>query len=304
MHPDHSKYFRFTRPRTVDKAINTLAGIIEGISIDRDINQKEIDFLNTWLSDYRDVEKAHPFNELVPVIREILSDGLVTEDERRDLLWLCERVTAGEISDRTAADLQKLHALLGGVASDGAITEVELRGLSDWISEHEHLASIWPYDETSSLVSSVLADGKIDATEHAMLMAFFLEFTAILDDRTIRRPVLNDGLQLVGVCAVQPKIVFEQQTFCLTGASSRYSRDEFSAVIRERGGRVVSGISSKVGYLIVGSDGNPCWMYACYGRKVEQAVELRKAGLRLQIVHENDFHDAIEDFPLGSASGI
>jgi hypothetical protein len=295
MHPDHLKHFRFTGPRRVDKAINTLSGIIEGISIDREINSKEIGFLETWLEDFRDVSSSHPFNELVPVILEALKDGFVTEEEQRDILWLCERVRSGELSDRTCADLQKLHAMLGGIASDGKISEAELRGLSDWLSENEHLATIWPYDEASTLVASVLADGKIDASEHAMLLNFFLEFTAILDDRTIRRPVYAEGERLVGLCAVQPQIHFDQQTFCLTGASHRYTRDEFKNVICNRGGRVVAAMSSKVNYLIVGSEGNPCWMYACYGRKVEQAVEFRKSGARLLIVHENDFYDAIED---------
>ena len=46
-------------------------------------------------------------------------------------------------------------------------------------------------------------------------------------------------------------------------------------------------------FLIIGADGNPCWAYACYGRKVEKAVHLRKQGSRLLIVHENDFWDAV-----------
>jgi hypothetical protein len=58
---------------------------------------------------------------------------------------------------------------------------------------------------------------------------------------------------------------------------------------------VASSVSSKVDYLIIGADGNPCWAYACYGRKVEMAVQLRKQGSRLQLIHEHDFHDAIAD---------
>ncbi len=46
---------------------------------------------------------------------------------------------------------------------------------------------------------------------------------------------------------------------------------------------------------MVGAKGNPCWAFACYGRKVEEAMALRKAGNRLLIVHENDFFDALED---------
>lgn len=52
---------------------------------------------------------------------------------------------------------------------------------------------------------------------------------------------------------------------------------------------------SKLNYLVIGAEGNPCWAFACYGRKVEKAVELRKKGVRVVIVHENDFHDAVLD---------
>jgi hypothetical protein len=48
-------------------------------------------------------------------------------------------------------------------------------------------------------------------------------------------------------------------------------------------------------YMVFGTAGNPCWAYACYGRKVEQAVALRKEGYRLMIVH--DFRDALADLP-------
>jgi hypothetical protein len=295
MHPDHYDYLKFTYKSRLDKAINTLSGIIEGIAIDTEINSREIEFLKTWIEDHRFVANRHPFNEVVPVINSVLADGFITKEEKNDLVWVFGKLRSTEYADGTAADMQRLHAVLTGIASDGLISEPELRGLSAWLSDHEGLATIWPYDEVRSIVTAVLADGRIDEDEHTRLLAFFREFTAILDDRTIRRPKFLEGTQLTGVCAVQPEIVFDGQTFCLTGASARYTRDEFANLIQERGGRVVPSVSSKVGYLIVGSDGNPCWMYACYGRKVEQAVKFRKAGVRLQIVHENDFHDAIED---------
>lgn len=66
-------------------------------------------------------------------------------------------------------------------------------------------------------------------------------------------------------------------------------------MVSSLGGKSVSSVSQKLNYLVIGAEGNQCWAYACYGRKVEKAVELRKQGARLLIVHENDFHDAIAD---------
>jgi NAD-dependent DNA ligase len=126
-------------------------------------------------------------------------------------------------------------------------------------------------------------------------MSFFGEFVAVLDNRTIVDPRLIEGQNLVGLCAVCPEIEFTDTVFCLTGASHKYSRKEFEVLISELGGIATASVSKKVHYLVVGAEGNPCWAYACYGRKVERAVELRKEGHPIVIVHENDFHDALAD---------
>jgi hypothetical protein len=295
MDKDQRKYFGFTTRSRLDKAVNSLVGLIEGIALDGAINQSEISFIHRWLDDNSEYSHRHPFNELIPVVKQAVSDGILSDDERKDILWLCEQLVSTEYYDLTTADLQRLHAILGGIASDGIITVAELRGLSDWLIEHEHLKSCWPYDEVDSLITTILADQKIDDSEHNLLMDLFTEYTAILDSRTIVRPKLSDGSNLVGLCAVCPNIVFQDSKFCITGKSFKYSRDQFSDLIKRLGGEFVNSVSSLVNYLIIGADGNPCWAYACYGRKVEEAVALRKNGVRIALIHENDFHDAVAD---------
>lgn len=295
MHSDHRPYTRFTTRARLDKSINSLLGIIEGIAIDGAINPSEIGFLRLWLADHQEVQELHPFNELVPVVQAAVADGVLTQDERDDITWLCQRLRSAEYFDKTTADLQRLHAIVGGIVADGNISEDELRGLSTWLLDHEHLKTCWPYDEVDSLVTSVMADRRIDEQEHKVLLDFFSEFVAILDDRTIVSPSISVGGTIIGLCAVCPEIEFEGSKFCFTGASSRYTRSQLADTVTQLGGEVVPSLSAKVKYLVIGADGNPCWAYACYGRKVEKAVELRKAGVRVLIVHENDFHDAVAD---------
>ena len=295
MHPDHLQYAKFTTRAQLEKSVNSLLGIIEGISIDGAINASEYSFLRLWLSEHAELQDRHPFNELVPVVRAAMADGVLTKDEQEDIIWLCERLRSTEYYDKTTADLQRLHAMLGGIVADGHISEEELRGLSSWLEDHEHLKTCWPYDEIGSLITAVLADKKIDEQEHKMLKEFFSEFIAVLDGRTIVSPSISEGATLVGLCAVCPEIEFDGSKFCFTGASTRYTRSQLAETVSRLGGEVVPSMSAKVRYLVIGAEGNPCWAYACYGRKVEKAVELRKSGIRLLIVHENDFHDAIAD---------
>ncbi|WP_288107448.1 BRCT domain-containing protein [Limnobacter sp.] len=295
MHPDHLGYAKFTSRARLEKSVNSLLGLIEGIAIDSSINQSEISFLNLWLAEHADVRNRHPYSELVPVVQAAVADGVLTRDEHDDIVWLCERLRSAEYFDKTTADLQRLHGILGGIVSDGQVTEEELCGLSTWLQDHEHLKTCWPYDEIDSLIVGVMKDRKIDSKEHALLKAFFSEFTALMDDRTITSPVISEGANILGLCAVCPEIDFSASSFCFTGASSRYTRIELAAMVERLGGTFAPNVTKNVKYLIIGADGNPCWAYACYGRKVEKAVELRKSGVRIQLVHENDFHDAVAD---------
>lgn len=295
MHPDHAPYFKFTTKARLDKAINSLLGIVEGIDIDRQINKDEIEFLRLWITEHSDLRRRHPLCELIPVVEQAIADEIFSKEEKQDVLWLCKKLRSTEYYDIVTADLQRLHALVGGIAADGMVRMEELKGLSDWLNDYEHLKTCWPYDEIGSLVTAVLRDKKIDKREHDLLLHFFSEFTAILDSRTIVRPKVSDGLSLVGLCAVCPEIQFLGSTFCFTGASHKYKRAQFAEIVRTLGGESVETVSAKLNYLIIGADGNPCWAYACYGRKVEKAVSLRKEGARLLLVHENDFHDAVAD---------
>lgn len=300
MERGHETYLHFTSRSRLDKSINTLLGIVEGISIDSEINPRESAFLQEYINDHEDVIGYHPFNELIPVVQEAIADGLLDPEERRDIEWLCEKFKSNKYYDFATVDIQRLHAILGGILADGVITENELAGLSAWLTDHDHLKSCYPYDEVDSIVMSVMSDGKIDPLEQQLLKEVFSEFMQVCDDNVIKRPPLMKNDTLSGLCASCPEIVFEESWFCFTGASARYKRKHLANIVKSLGGRFTNSIRKDLDYLVIGADGNPCWAYACYGRKVEAAVELRKGGSRLQIVHENDFRDAVFELEGGN----
>jgi len=293
---DDGAYRRFTGRAEFEKIFNTLIGLIEGIVIDAKINEVELGFLQTWLDAQRARAQRHPFNEIVPLLDQAIADGILSSGGKEDILWLCGRLTASEYLGAATADMQRLQSLVAAIGSDGQVSVDELCGLADWLLENEHLKTCWPYDEIESLVSGVLEDGRIEAAEHAFLMAFFGEFVAVADCKAAVRPHVGKGTTVVGLCALGPAIRFSGSVFCLTGSSRKYSRQDFAVAIAGRGGTAVNGVSKRVHYLVIGADGNPCWTYACYGRKVERAVELRKEGHPIVIVHEKDFHEAVADF--------
>jgi hypothetical protein len=161
MHPDHQSYVRFTSRSRLEKSIHSLLGLLKGISLDLKINEGELHFLANWLSEHEVLEGLHPYNEIVPILRGALEDGVVSEEEREDLIWVCERLCSNKFYDEVTTGLQELHGLLGGVVADGVISEDELRGIQDWMDDNEQLRKRWPYDEIESLIITVLADGQI-----------------------------------------------------------------------------------------------------------------------------------------------
>jgi hypothetical protein len=291
----HGPGHQFLGKARFDRAINSLTGILEGIAADSKINERETAFLAAWLDDHAEYADRHPFNELIPKVAAALEDGVLTADERADLTWLCERLQSTKFYGETTAGLQRLHGLVGGIAADGVIDEAELTALREWMDNHEHLQVLWPFAEIYSLIISVLQDRRIDEAEHRMLLDFFRSFAAVLDDRTIDRPVAAVEGTLVGVCATCPEVRIAGSKFCFTGTSTRFARDELKRLVEDLGGKVVNTVNKTVDYLVICADGNPNWAYACYGRKVELAVELRRQGGTIILVHENDFHDALRD---------
>lgn len=296
MHTDHTPYFGYTPRSRLDKAVKSLVGIIEGITIDQELNQKELVFLAEWIQENQELKNRHPFNEFLPVVSAAFEDHIISDDEKCDLMWLCNKLsTSTEFYDQVTSDIQRLHGILIGIIADGVITENELIRLREWLNQHEHLKTRWPYDEIDSIITAVMADGKIDKEEHKMLTALFADFISIYDNKTISSPPVKIDNSINGLCAVCPEINFDGSTFCFTGASSKYKRNELEKIVAVLGGKSAKNISKSVDYLVIGADGNPCWAYSCYGRKVEAAVSLRKEGYSLVLVHENDFHDAIAD---------
>lgn len=293
------EYRSFTKPAELHKAINILRGMVTGISSDGHIDKSESDELIHWCELHAHLRDRHPFSELLPKIDAALEDGVIDEDERADILWLCNNILDSEkYYDLTTSSIQFLHGLIHGVMADGILTDAEIHSLSDWLETNDFLRGTYPFDELDSLIHAALADGKISEDERAMLTAFFGSLIDFKDSRNLVEAdfaALRAKYSMDGICAMCPEISFHGKTFCFTGQSYHGPRAELVDTVEQLGGIYRTGVTKKTDYLVVGNAGNPCWAYSCYGRKIEEAVRLRKDGAKVQIVNETDFWDAVED---------
>ncbi len=291
------EYRRFTSRSEADKALNSLRGLLIGIAMDGVVDDSELKELDQWCNKHSDLINRNPFREFMNTIQIALFDPENRNELIEDLTWLIQKYENDSIYyNAITAELQTLQGICHGILADGIIEDKEVIALDKWLDEHEFLASYYPYDEIRSLLTSILADGVIDEEERKRLFAYFNEFVNITDKK-IASKVEEEiaGVEIQGVCTSDPDIEFKDKLFCFTGISKRGTREELADEITKLGGIFRTVISKKTDYLIVGDNDNPCWTFACYGRKVEKAIDLRKKGSQIQIIHEFDFGDFIED---------
>lgn len=291
---ESSRYGRFCAKMNLDKAIRTLEGILKGIAIDSTVTEAELRELTRWRSEHIEFAGHHPFTEIMPRVDQALRDGTLTAEEMEDLLWLFNNMKAeSQYYDSVTGDIQHLHGILHGVLADGVVTDAEIRQLAEWTNENEHLKGCYPFDELDSILTSTLRDGTIEESERESLKHFFNDFVVVGGVAPNR--IGTRHLALSGVCAVCPEITFTSRNFCITGESRRAPRAQIAQKLRNLGGTVANNVTKDLDYLVVCDQGNYCWAFACYGRKVEQAVNNRKSGCRTVIAHENDLWDAFAD---------
>jgi len=171
--------------------------------------------------------------------------------------------------------MQRLQGILAGIVADGKITEEELSGLNEWLKNHTVLRTVWPYDEIDALIYEIMSDGIIDEQEHFVLVNFCNQFLLNTTNMVLDLPI-GEELLRTGVCSAMPELDFKRKLFCLTGSFENGPKNLIAEDIIKLGGKVSKGVRKDLDYLIVGGNGNDCWAFACYGRKVEKAMNYRK----------------------------
>lgn len=286
-----------TSKAQADKAINSLKGILLGINLDARVNKKETNELHNWTVTHQDLITRNPFREFMTAIEEMTAYGNPSTETIEDLFWLCQKYEGDSYYyDAVTTDLQTLQGICHGILADGDINEKEVFDLEKWLAGNIHLRTYYPYDEIRSLVSSIVSDRKVDDEEKLILKAYLNQFVN-LQNKKIRDLIDSEtrDINISGHCTSEPDILFDGKRFCITGVLKSGNRENLKQIISDMGGIPTNTVTMKTDYLIVGDNGNPAWAFACYGRKVEKALDLRKAGHTICLVHEFDFMDIIED---------
>lgn len=74
------------RKRKLNKSVELLMGLVTGMLADGRLNDLEVKFLKTWLTEHADVAAIWPGNVVAKLVHEILDDGVITEPEHERLM--------------------------------------------------------------------------------------------------------------------------------------------------------------------------------------------------------------------------
>ena len=287
----------FTSKSRADKAINSLKGILLGIISNETVNKTELEELKKWAENHHDLINRNPFKEFMAIIHETASQNIDGKESIEDLYWLCQKYEGDNYYyNAITSDLQLLQGICHGILADGVIDEKEIFSLEKWLEGNTHLNTYYPYDEIRSLILSIVSDRKIDEEEKLVLKAYLKQFVKI-ENKEISKKIDDEtkDINITGHCTSDPDIEIKGKTFCITGILKSGSRSEIEKQISALGGIPTKNVNKETDYLIVGDNGNQAWAFACYGRKVEKALELRKNGHTITLIHEFDFMDILED---------
>ena len=260
-----------------------LKGILMGISIDNQINDQEVYALNDWLDMHSNLIQYEPFSSVAGLVRKILEDNYIDEEERGELLELCWSYDDDTILSAFSIEtIGILHGIFQGILADGKIRYNEIIGLKNWIEVHSNLKNYWPVCEVWPMVRRVLADGRIDEQEEEELFTYFRNFLEI----PVKKPVIHDDIYkrqfmrnsspvlkpIDAICARNPDIVFPNRTFCFTGPARTGKRKVLHEIVERLEGIPKTGISESLDYLVIGAQSSPAWAFSTYGRKIEAVM--------------------------------
>jgi len=90
------EFLKYNLGRVDDRTIDTLIGLSKGLIADKKINQTEAEFMLNWLGKNRSYATHPMFHNLYEKVNEFLSDGVLDDEESKELLTLLRKISGEE----------------------------------------------------------------------------------------------------------------------------------------------------------------------------------------------------------------
>lgn len=171
----------------------------------------------------------------------------------------------------------EICGLVRGLLADGALNEMEVGYFREWIRANQELLNDPLVRSLALRVERVYADGVVTPEELAELKSLFQEYANPTKGAPTTLPLDNP----------MPDLTFRRRLYCFTGTFVSGNRAWCIAETEKRGAKTCNDIVDRLDFLVVGTKVSHAWANQTYGRKIEQAAELRTTSKRLSIINED-----------------
>jgi NAD-dependent DNA ligase len=274
----------FNLRRNKEKAVYGLKGILLGITADQEIDQLELLFLDVWLKEQKYLRNDGDVIDLLDLVGDILSDGVITKDELEELTDLVNDIIKYK-KIRRAGEESKVNEFIGlltGVASDNEINNEEIYTLLEWLKCNPEVEDEWPVNIIAKQLLEILEDGVIDQDERDHLLEVVKNITGIRFEESgaaygMATEFFEDDIA---------HLAHEDTAFCFTGTFVTGNRKTVQNTAQNKGAIIKSDVTSNVDYLVIGTLASRDWRFTSHGRKIEKALKLKDEGHSIVIINE------------------
>lgn len=267
------------------KSAAALKGILAGVTFDRSLSDSEVKLLSDWI-------REHPLNgrlrELCDVIAGVLDDGALSKDDHERILETIEDcIEYGKDPDVLDDRIDYVMGFLRGISADGNVGAEECVRLKSLLSANPQMRSVFPASLLFEWLDS-MPDGGVGNANLAE------SFASVC--RMVGANFVEDGFR-PGV----QRIVFDDEVpaeragrgVCFVGLFVSNRKRILEEHAAECGFQVLKSLADQPEIVVVGDYSGMSWSNMDSGRKIQDAIELKKQRHGMRIVSESKWIAAV-----------
>ncbi len=274
---------RFNAKSRADRDISEMLGLVKGILVDGEVNEKKTFALRRWIKAHPDVTGKWPGDALNAMLKRILADGIVTNEECEDLMELLSGMVGGEagiIGGGNAATSLPLD-----IPAPKIIFPCQVFVFTGKFAFGPRSAC----EELTQDAGGICEENVTRRTRYLVIGTFgSRDWIHTPYGRKIEKAIeyRAEGQSIYIICedhwaaSLPVTRSVSNKTFVLVGTLPSLSRDAASELIRKAGGNVTASVSKNTDYVVAGE--NP-------GSKYDKAQ-----GLKVPILTEEEFLELVK----------
>lgn len=278
----------FNQSKNITKSLMSLLGILKGLVVDKELNELELLFLETWLRSHKSLPHEGDILDLLDNIEDIVADGVVTKNELVDLETQIEDVIDySEIAPQCVEDLtNELLGFVSGISADNIISPDEFSGLADWLKNNPDSISFWPGNILYKKIIDIMDDGVIDPEE----LSDLTQTCKMIAGQQFLETGAAEGMSTEFCAQPLDALPSNIKTVSFTGKFLIGSRVSLEKQAESLGIKTIKKeIPQYLNLLVIGSLASPDWRYSSHGRKIEKALINQKKGFNTLIITEENW---------------